>query len=107
MDKLGKAPRPTKPQRGLKKGMPQSASNSWGAYLWNIITKPARPVKGISIIHNETKDRRYLQIDRSEVDRSHERIEDRLDLIITDSEEDGESIPLEEMKRLLKEDGKL
>ena len=64
-------------------------------------------MKGVSIIHDETKNRRYLQIDLSEVDKEHEMIEDLFDLIIAESEEEGPSIGLEELKRLLKEDGKL
>lgn len=64
-------------------------------------------MKGVSIIHDETKDKRYLQIDLSEVDKDHELIEDLFDLILAETEEKGASISLDEMKRLLKEDGKL
>lgn len=64
-------------------------------------------MKGISIIHDETKDKRFLQIDLSEVDRNNELIEDLFDLILAETKEDGESIDLEEMKRLLKVDGKI
>ena len=64
-------------------------------------------MKGVSIIHDETKHKRYLQIDLSEVDRDHELIEDLFDLIIAETKEEGPSIRMEEMKRLLKEDGKL
>lgn len=64
-------------------------------------------MKGVSILLDETKNKRFLQIDLDEVDRDHELIEDLFDLIIAESEEGQPSIDLEEMKRLLKADGKL
>jgi len=64
-------------------------------------------MKGVSILLDETKNKRFLQIDLDEVDRDHELIEDLFDLILAESEEGQPSIDLEEMKRLLKADGKL
>ena len=64
-------------------------------------------MKGISIIHDETKDKRFLQIDLSEVDRSNELIEDLFDLILAETADDGPSISLAEMKKVLQADGKL
>jgi hypothetical protein len=64
-------------------------------------------MKGVTILYDEANKRRLLQIDLSEVDRENEAIEDLFDLIIAETPEEGGSISLEEMKRLLKVDGKL
>jgi len=64
-------------------------------------------MKGVSILYDEAKDRRLIQIDLSEVDPSNEAIEDLLDMIIAESRKDTEKISVEELQRLLKVDGKL
>lgn len=64
-------------------------------------------MKGVSILYDQSHDRRLIQIDLSEVDREHEVIEDLFDLIIAESRDDEGSISLEEMTRILKEAGKL
>ncbi len=64
-------------------------------------------MKGVSILYDESRHRRFIQIDLNEVDRDNETIEDLFDLIIAETPEEGESISMEEMKKLLKEDGKL
>ena len=64
-------------------------------------------MKGVTVLYDEANKRRLLQIDLSEVDRENEAIEDLFDLIIAETPEEGGSISLEEMKRLLKVDGKL
>ena len=64
-------------------------------------------MKGVTILYDEVNKKRLLQIDLSEVDRHSEAIEDLFDLIIAETPEEGESISLEEMTRILKSDGKL
>jgi hypothetical protein len=64
-------------------------------------------MKGVSIILDETKGKRYLQIDLAEVDRDNELMEDLFALIIAESEKDQPTISLAEMKRILQEDGKV
>ena len=64
-------------------------------------------MKGVTVLYDEVHKKRLLQIDLSEVDRHSEAIEDLFDLIIAETPESGEAISMEEMKRILKEDGKL
>ena len=64
-------------------------------------------MKGVTVLCDEVNKKRLLQIDLSAVDREHEAIEDLLDLILAETADDGDTISLEEMTRILKEDGKL
>ena len=64
-------------------------------------------MKGVSILYDESKDRRLIQIDLSEVDTREEAIEDLFDIIIAESRKDSEKISVEELQQLLKKDGKL
>lgn len=64
-------------------------------------------MKGVTVLYDEVNKKRLLQIDLSAVDREHEAIEDLFDLILTETADDGDTISLEEMTRILKEDGKI
>jgi uncharacterized lipoprotein YehR (DUF1307 family) len=64
-------------------------------------------MKGVSILYDESKDRRLIQIDLSEVDTREAAIEDLFDIIIAESRKDSEKISVEELQQLLKKDGKL
>jgi uncharacterized lipoprotein YehR (DUF1307 family) len=64
-------------------------------------------MKGVSILYDEAKHRRLIQIDLSEVDTREAAIEDLFDIIIAESRKDSEKISVEELQQLLKKDGKL
>ena len=64
-------------------------------------------MKGVTVLYDEVNHKRFIQVDLSEVDRQNELIEDLFDLIIAETPEEGKSISMEEMKRILKGDGKL
>ncbi|MBS1944069.1 MAG: hypothetical protein JST98_02450 [Bacteroidetes bacterium] len=65
-------------------------------------------MKGVSMLYDEARHRRLIQIDLDELDiREEEAMEDLFDLIIAESRKDTDKISLEELQRLLKADGKL
>ena len=59
-------------------------------------------MKGVSIIHDETKKKRYLQIDIAAIGKDPEAIEDLFDVIVVESRRNEPTITLEEFERRLK-----
>lgn len=75
-------------------------------YLYLKPTK--RTMKGVSMLYDEARHRRLIQIDLDDLDiQEEEAMEDLFDLIIAESRKDTDKISLEELQRLLKADGKL
>lgn len=63
-------------------------------------------MKGVSLLYDETRDRQLIQIDLSEVDPENELIEDLVDILTAESRKGEGTISMEEMTRILKEEGK-
>ncbi len=59
-------------------------------------------MKGVSIIRDETRRKRYVQIDISLIEKDPELVEDVLDVIIAESRRNEPTITLEEFERRLK-----
>ena len=57
-------------------------------------------MKGISIIHDETRKKRYIQIDMDLIENDRELLEDYLDALLIESRKP--SIPLEKFEERLK-----
>ena len=64
-------------------------------------------MKGISIIHDTTNNKRYAQIDIETLEEHQEEIEDLIDVIIAESRKGDERIPLEDVIKELEEKGNL
>lgn len=64
-------------------------------------------MKGVTIIKDETHNKRFVQIDLEELELHQNELEDMLDIIIAESRKDDEEISWEELKKQLKQDGKL
>lgn len=64
-------------------------------------------MKGISIIHDTTNNKRYVQIDIETMEEHQEEIEDLIDVIIAESRKNDERIPLEDVIKELEEKGNL
>lgn len=58
-------------------------------------------MKGVSIIHDETKKKRYLQIDLDMVATKRGEIDDYLDLLLIDSRKGDPLIPFEQVEKRL------
>ncbi|HRN35541.1 MAG TPA: hypothetical protein PLV70_12570 [Flavobacteriales bacterium] len=67
----------------------------------------AGPMKGVSIILDETRKKRYVQIDVDVLDAEREAVEDLLDVIIAENRKDDEMIPWQKAKAELRKAGKL
>ena len=68
-------------------------------YLWG----PDKPdMKGISVIHDETKKKRYVQIDLDLIGRKRGEIDDYLDLLLIEARRDEPVIAFEEVEKRLK-----
>ncbi len=59
-------------------------------------------MKGISIIHDETRKKRYVQIDMDLIENDRELLEDYLDALLIESRKNEPSIPLEKFEERLK-----
>ncbi len=66
-----------------------------------------RGMKGVTIIKDETHNKRFVQIDLDELENHQNELEDMLDIIISESRKDDEEVSWESLKNQLKEDGKL
>ena len=66
-----------------------------------------RTMKGVSIIHDVTRKKRYVQIDVDVLDKDREAVEDLLDVIIAENRKSDVMIPWEKAKADLRKSGKL
>jgi len=64
-------------------------------------------MKGVSIIKDETKNKKYIQIDLDVLKKRQDEIIDMLDAIIAESRKDEESIDFSILKKKLKKKSKL
>jgi hypothetical protein len=64
-------------------------------------------MKGITFITDETRKKRFVQIDLEQLEKHQGEIEDLLDVIIAESRKDDETISWEDLKKQLKSEGKL
>ncbi|MCU0320267.1 MAG: hypothetical protein MUE88_09355 [Flavobacteriales bacterium] len=64
-------------------------------------------MKGVSIIEDKTKKRRYVQIDLKAVKDDREWIQDVFDLMIAESRKDEKRVPWSNIKARLKKEGRL
>lgn len=67
----------------------------------------AKPIKGVSVLYDETRKRRFVQIDMELIERDRERIEEMLDMIVAESRRNDEMVPWKKAKAMLKKAGKL
>ena len=59
-------------------------------------------MKGVSIIHDETRKKRYVQIDMELIEKDREAVEDYLDVLLIRSREHEPGVPLEDFEGRLK-----
>lgn len=64
-------------------------------------------MKGVSIIEDKTKKRRYMQIDLKAVKDDREWVQDVFDLMIAESRKDEKRVPWTAIKARLKKEGRL
>ena len=65
-------------------------------------------MKGVSFVTDETRKRRYAQIDLKGIAKyDDDALEDMIDLIISEARKDEKSIPWESVKAELIKDGKI
>lgn len=64
-------------------------------------------MKGITIIKDETHNKRFVQIDLEELERHQDQMEELLDMIVSESRKDDEEISWHALKQQLKDEGKL
>jgi len=64
-------------------------------------------MEGISIIHNETNGKKYVQIALEILEENQSTLEDLLDTIIAESRKNDPTISLEELKKRLQKSGQL
>ena len=64
-------------------------------------------MKGVTLIKDETHNKRFIQIDVDTLQKFEERVEDLLDAIIAESRKDEESTSWQAVKKELKKKGKL
>ncbi|MEQ9426229.1 MAG: hypothetical protein RJQ09_17525 [Cyclobacteriaceae bacterium] len=64
-------------------------------------------MKGVTFITDETHKKKFVQIDIEELDKHQNIIEELLDVIIAKSRKEDEEISWEDLKKQLKEEGKL
>ena len=62
---------------------------------------------GISIIHDQTNDKKYVQISLEQLEAHQEAFEDLFDAIIAESRRNDKTISLEELTDRLEKSGKL
>ncbi len=66
-----------------------------------------RGMKGVTIIEDKAKKRRYMQIDMKAVKDDREWIQDQVDVLIAESRRDQKRIPWSVIKEELKREGRL
>ncbi len=59
-------------------------------------------MKGISLIHDETKKKRYVQIDLDLIGSKRGEVDDYLDLLLIESRKDEPTVPFEEVEKRIK-----
>ena len=64
-------------------------------------------MKGVTIIKDETNNKRFVQIDLEELEQHQGKIEELLDIVIAESRQDDEEVSWADLKLQLKETGKL
>lgn len=64
-------------------------------------------MKGIEILYDDTGKERMIQIDLNAVDKENQAIEDLIDIVMAEATKDEERYSLEEVKAILKKEGKL
>ena len=64
-------------------------------------------MKGISVLYDETRKKRIVQIDMDVIEKHRDEVEEMLDVIVAESRKDDEMIPWEKAKAMLKKAGKL
>lgn len=66
-----------------------------------------RAMKGVRVLFDEVNQKRVIQIDVEEIDPADELLEDLVDTILAEQAKDDEKYDWEDVKRLLKKEGKL
>lgn len=64
-------------------------------------------MKGVTVLYDESRKKRLVQIDMEVVVRKREELEEMLDLLVAESRKDDEMVPWEKAKAMLKKVGKL
>lgn len=64
-------------------------------------------MKGVSVLYDETRKKRIVQIDMEIIERKPDELADALSLIVAESRKNDEMIPWEKAKSMLKKAGKL
>lgn len=64
-------------------------------------------MKGVTIIKDETRNKRFVQIDMEHLEKHQGEIEDLLDVIIAESRRNDEEVSWEALKGELRAKGKL
>ncbi len=64
-------------------------------------------MKGVTILTDEKKKRRILQVDIKEVAKNPDQFEDLIDVLVAESRKDEKPIAWNEAKKTLKKKGKL
>ena len=64
-------------------------------------------MEGVTFITDEVLKKRFVQIDLEHLEKHPNEVEDLLDIIIAESRTDEESIPLDQVIKELKAEGKL
>ncbi|MBK8497619.1 MAG: hypothetical protein IPL52_02080 [Flavobacteriales bacterium] len=64
-------------------------------------------MKGVRVLLDETTNKRIIQIDVENVDPQDELLEDLVDIILAEDAKDDEKFDWEEVKKVLKAEGKL
>jgi hypothetical protein len=59
-------------------------------------------MKGVSIIHDETKKKRYVQIDLDLIGSKRGEVDDYLDLLLIESRKNEPTVPFEEVEKRIK-----
>ena len=64
-------------------------------------------MKGVRVLLDEATNKRIIQIDVEEVDPNDELLEDVIDIILAEDAKDDEKFDWEDVKKVLKAEGKL
>ena len=64
-------------------------------------------MKGVRVLLDEASNKRIIQIDVEEVDPNDELLEDLVDIILAEDAKNEEKYDWEEVKKMLKAEGKL
>jgi hypothetical protein len=77
------------------------AASATKAYERTIFEANPSRMKGIRIIHDETKKKRYLQIDMELIGSKRGEIDDYLDLLLIEERKDEPTVQFEVVEKLL------